>query len=226
MGAPPQERALPLLVGWSRSTHSASGEEKQADEPALAAPRPVPDEELMDRLNGNDAVALDLLFRRYSRLIFGIALRIVHDRGEAEDVVQEVFLNLYQKPALFDPAKRTAKGWIVNIAFHRACDKRTRLNRKGFYRGTEIESLDDTLVGDTDLDREIGSKLNREQLERAFEELSELQRRTLDLFYFEGLDLRDISEKLGVPLPNVRHHYYRGLANLRKSAFVKRLREK
>lgn len=86
--------------------------------------------------------------------------------------------------------------------------------------------MDDTLLGETDLDREIGAKLNRAQLKKAFEELPEMQRGTLELFYFEGLELREISEKLNEPLANVRHHYYRGLEKLRKSAFVKKLKEK
>ena len=164
-------------------------------------------------------------FDRYARLVFGVANRVLHDHGEAEDVVQEVFFHIFQKAALFDPLKGSAKGWIVYIAFHRALDKRAHLGRRGFYLGTVIESLDDTLLGETDLDREIGAKLNREQLEKAFEELPESQRRTLELFYFEGLELREISERLEQPLSNVRHHYYRGLAKLRKSSFVKKLRE-
>ena len=80
-------------------------------------------------------------------------------------------------------------------------------------------------MGGTDLDREIGSKLNRAQLRKAFKELPDVQRVTLELFYFESLDLREISEKLNEPLGNTRHHFYRGLERLRKSAFVQKLRE-
>ena len=220
VGIPPQERALPLPVVWGRTRR------RVIDEPDAAASEGIDDEELMGRLQANETTALDLLFDRYSRLVLGIALRVLRDYGEAEDVVQEVFFHVFQKAALFDPLKGSAKGWIVQIAYHRALDKRAQLGRRGFYLGTEIKSLDDTLLGETDLDREIGAKLNRVQLEKAFEELPEMQRRTLELFYFEGLELREIAEKLNEPLENVRHHYYRGLAKLRKSAFVKKLREK
>jgi RNA polymerase sigma-70 factor (ECF subfamily) len=218
--APPQERALQLPVVWTRAHRRVVTETGSSD------PHGPLDEELMARLQANDSVALSLLFDRYARLVLGIALRVLHDYGEAEDVVQEVFFHLFQKASLFDPLKGSAKGWIVQVAFHRALDRRAHLGRRGFYLGTEIESLDDTLLGETDLDREIGAKLNRAQLEKAFAELPEMQRRTLELFYFEGLELREISEKLNEPLANVRHHYYRGLAKLRKSAFVKKLREK
>ncbi len=220
MSAPPQGRALPFPVVWGRGRANARIAPKTVDS------RIPTDEELMAKLQANDSVALDILFDRYSRLVFGISLRILHDYGEAEDVVQDVFFHVFQKAALFDPLKGGVKGWVVQVAFHRALDRRAHLDRRGFYVGTEIGSLDDTLLGETDLDREIGAKLNRVQLEKAFEELPEMQRRTLELFYFEGLELREISEKLNEPLANVRHHYYRGLEKLRKSAFVKKLREK
>jgi RNA polymerase sigma-70 factor (ECF subfamily) len=157
--------------------------------------------------------------------VLGIALRILNDRNEAEDVVQEVFFSLYQKAILYDPAKGTAKGWIVQVAFSRARDRRAHLGRRGFYSGTDIESLDDTLVGQTDVEHEVGVRLDFSQLQCAFEDLTIVQRKTLELFYFEGLDLREISERLREPFGNVRHHFYRGLERLRKSPAVKRLRD-
>jgi RNA polymerase sigma-70 factor (ECF subfamily) len=210
---------MPVPVDWDRTRRRVITE-------LIPDSRTPSDTELMDRLRASDPTALDILFDRYSRLVLGIALRVLHDYGEAEDAVQEVFFHVFQKAALFDPLKGSTKGWIVHVAFHRALDKRAHLGRRGFYLGTGIDCLDDTLLGETDLDREIGATLNRAQLEKAFEELPEMQRRTLELFYFEGLELREISEKLIEPLANVRHHYYRGLAKLRKSAFVKKLREK
>jgi len=192
--------------------------------PETTVARCPSDEELMARLDANDSNVLNLLFDRYSRLVLGIALRILHDHGEAEEVVQEAFFQVFQKASLFDPAKGAAKAWIVQIAFHRALDRKAYLDRRGFYLCTDIGCLDNTLLGKTDLDQEIGARLNRVHLEKAFEELPEKQRRTLELFYFEGLELREIIEKLNEPLGNVRHHLYRGLERLRKSAFVQRIR--
>jgi len=180
----------------------------------------------MARLNANDSNVLNHLFERYSRLVLGIALRILHDHGEAEEIVQEAFFQIFQKANLFDRTKGTAKAWIVQIAFHLALDRKSYLDRRGFYLVTDIGCLADTLLGKTDLDREIGATLNRVQLEKAFEELPEKQRQTLELFYFEGLGLREIIEKLNEPLGNVRHHFYRGLERLRKSAFIQKIREK
>jgi RNA polymerase sigma-70 factor (ECF subfamily) len=98
------------------------------------------------------------------------------------------------------------------------------LSRRGFYDGIEIESVNDTLMGNTDVEREIGTRLNIEHLQGALEDLTQMQRRTIELFYFEGLELKEISEKLQEPFGNVRHHFYRGMERLRKSPSVQRLR--
>src|ERR1700719_4507914 len=222
MSSPLNGRALafPVIWGTTRQDSIPTPQPVEVRPPSLLS-----DEELMAGLVAKDAEALDLLFGRYSRLVFAIALRILNDRNEAEDVVQEVFLSLYQKAVLFDSAKGTAKGWIVQVAFSRARDRRAHLSRRGFYSGTDVESLQDTLIGQTDVEHEVSVKLDFSQLRCAFEELNTIQRRTLELFYFEGLELREISERLHEPFGNVRHHFYRGLERLRKSPAVKRLRE-
>jgi RNA polymerase sigma-70 factor, ECF subfamily len=177
----------------------------------------------MARLQANDAGALEILFDRYARIVFSVARNVVRDNGEAEDLVQEAFFHLYKKSDLFDRSKGSLKNWLLQIALHRALDRKAHLARRGFYVGTDVGALGDTLLGETDLEREIAAKLNREQLEKAFEELPDVQRLTLELFYFEGLNLREISERLNEPLGNTRHHFYRGLERLRKSSFVQRL---
>jgi RNA polymerase sigma-70 factor, ECF subfamily len=218
MSAPPPGRALTFPITWG-------GTREQAVSPCLPERRIPSDDEVMARLQSNEAGALEILFDRYARLVFRIARGIVRDRGEAEDVVQEAFLYLYKKSRLFDGSKGSVKNWIVQVGLHRALDRKAHLARRGFYVGTDVGVLGDTLLGATDLDREIGAKLNRVQLEKAFQQLPGVQRATLELFYFEGLDLREISEKLNQPLGNTRHHFYRGLERLRKSAFVQGLRE-
>jgi RNA polymerase sigma-70 factor (ECF subfamily) len=208
------ERMLPLpFLACEASDGRHASHERQAS-----------DEELMERLRAQDSEALDHLFRRYGRLVMGIAFRTLRDHGEAEDTVQDTFLYIYRRAVLFDAQKGTAKAWIVQVAFHRSLDKKSYLARRGFYLGTEIDSTDDTLSGNTDLDREVGGRLNRAKLEEAFAELPQEQRRTLELFFFEGMDMREIAGKLSESVGNVRHYYYRGLERLRKTAFVRGLR--
>jgi RNA polymerase sigma-70 factor (ECF subfamily) len=218
MSSPPNGRALALPLVWSRDR----GHAVAVPDPS-ATPSPS-DEQLIAELQTFDAEALDVLFGRYARLVFAIASRIVRDYSEAEEVVQETFFYLYRKAALFDPKRGGAKPWIVQIAFSRALDRKAHLSRRGFYAGTEIDSLHDTLVGTADVEHEIGAKLDFAHLQKAFEDLTEMQRRTLELFYFEGFELKEISERLQEPFGNVRHHFYRGLERLRKSQSVQRLR--
>ncbi len=220
MSIPLQGRALSWPIAWDGNrVHSDTGSE------TLEAHFPS-DEESMARLKADDSNALTFLYDRYSRLVFAIAFRILHDSGEAEEIVQDAFFLVFQKANLFDPARGTAKMWIVQIALHQALDRKSFLNRRGFYLGSDIDCVGNTLKAGTDLDRELGAKFNRVLLEKAFEELPEMQRRTLELFYFEGFQLCEIQEKLGEPLGNIRHYFYRGLERLRKSTFVQKLREK
>jgi RNA polymerase sigma-70 factor (ECF subfamily) len=218
MSSPPNGRALALPVVWGSTRESA------LSLPVVEVRSPS-DEQLMSSLQAKDSKALELLFDRYSRLVFGIALRILNDHSEAEEVVQEAFFYIYQKALIFDPLKGSAKGWVVQVAFSRARDRKAHLSRRGFYSGTDIDSLDDTLLGQNDVERQIGARLDFSQLQGAFEDLTHMQKQTLEMFYFEGMELREIGERLHEPFGNVRHHFYRGLERLRKSPAVKRLRE-
>jgi RNA polymerase sigma-70 factor (ECF subfamily) len=218
MSSPPNGRALAFPVVWG------PGSETRVARPQAEFHSPS-DEELMAWMQAKDSKGLDLLYTRYSRLVFGIAFRILNDKSEAEEVVQEAFFSLYQKALLFDPSKGSAKGWVVQIAFSRSRDRRAHLLRRGFYSGTDVESLDDTLQGQGDVEREVGLRIEFSHLLSAFEDLTDMQRKTLELYYFEGLELREIGQRLNEPFGNVRHHFYRGLERLRKSPAVKRLRE-
>jgi RNA polymerase sigma-70 factor (ECF subfamily) len=220
MNTPLQGRALSFpLIRTAPRRESASARE-------VPESRYLNDEELMGFLAESDSKALELLFNRYSRVVLGIARRILRDHGEAEDVVQETFFRLFQHAKRFDPTEGTARAWIAKIAFHQALDRKSYLRRRGFYLNKEDAHLEDTLAGEADLDQEVGAMLNRVKLDKAFKNLPDLQRRTLEMFYFEGLELREISERLGEPLGNIRHHFYRGLERLRSSSFVQRLRDR
>lgn len=184
------------------------------------SPAEPSDEELMVRLRLSDPAALGLLFDRYARLVMSMALRTLRDHGEAEDVVQEVFLYLYRKATLFDPEKGSAKGWILQLTFHRALDRKLYLVRRDFYVASNVTSSEGAQPLSTHPHYDGPGKLDRSALEDALVELSDVQRRTLELFYFEGMNLHEIACKFDCSLSNVRHYYYRALERLRKSAFL------
>lgn len=202
---------------WGRETQRADAER------SANPPSGMTDEEALTRLKAKDKDALEVLFDRYSKMVSTIGFRILRDYGEAEEVAQNVFLYLYQKAELFHSEKGTARAWIAQVAYHRALDRREYLAHRQFYLGTDLTVPPDTLSGGNDIELEVGSKLKRDQILKAVEDLPEKQRKTLLLFFFEGLELSEISERLGESVANVRHYYYRGLDKLRGSAVVQRL---
>jgi RNA polymerase sigma-70 factor, ECF subfamily len=178
----------------------------------------VSDESLMAEVASGSHDALAGLFQRYAVLVRNIAARILGDRSEAEDLVQDLFLFMHRKSAIFDSSKSSARSWIVQVAYHRAISRRRYLVTRHFYTHAEVESVGDEVVGvaTTGNDYSVEAVLGRNGLEHLMEALSWDQRETLRLHFFEGYTLAEIGEKLGQPHGNVRHHYYRGLAQLRK----------
>lgn len=207
MAADASERTLPLTL---LSASSA---------PELApATSEISDEELLVGVGEAQQEALLMLFRRYSRLVFSIGCRILKDEGEAEDLVQEVFLRLRGEQPSFNPAKGSARTWMVQMFYRRAFDRRAYLTRRHFYSGTDLVEYSNALVGVKNLETDVIERLTTQQLRSAFDRLTDRQKVTLELFFFEGLKLSEIAEHTGEDVSNVRHHYYRGLERLRQLA--------
>ena len=173
---------------------------------------------LLTLVAGGDQQALGYLFQRYGRLLRSIAARILGDGSEAEDLVQDLFLFIHRKSAVFDPSKSSGRSWIVQMAYHRAISRRRYLVTRQFYTREDVDGVGGQVVGvaTTENDYSAEAVLGRNGLEKVIEALTEDQRETLRLYFFEGCTLAEISQKLGQPRGNVRHHYYRGLAQLRK----------
>ena len=176
------------------------------------------DEVLLTRVTGGDQQALGCLFQRYGRLLRSVAARILKDSAEAEDLVQDLFLFIQRKCGIFDSTKSSARSWIVQMAYHRAIERRRYLATRQFYIHAEVESRGHQVVGNptTESDYSAETVFGRNGLEKVLADLSDDQRETLRLHFFEGYTLAEISEKLSQPRGNVRHHYYRGLDRLRK----------
>jgi len=188
-----------------------------ADSQPMVPSRSVvePDESLLVRLQAGDIEALGLLFHRYSRLLLGIARRVLQNSNEAEDLVQDVFLFLFYKGKTFDPAKGLARSWLMQVTYHRAYDRRRYLTTRSFYdRSNQAEALPPK-SGDNPEEFLAWQSC----LRPAFEELSEDQRKTLMLHFYEGYTIREISDRLRQPFGNVQHHLYRGIDRLRKHVF-------
>ncbi len=173
------------------------------------------DEDLMERLKQGQQDALALLFDRYYRLVLSVALKILRDPGEAEDLMQEVFLEIYRNAGAFDPRKGAAKTWLLQYAYHRSLNRRQYLNVRGYYDQRQIAEIEATeprysLNGRDGLTDQERARV----ITQGLATLNEKQRRTLELACFQGLLLSEIAERMKESLPNVRHYYYRGLKKL------------
>src|SRR5262245_27477277 len=175
------------------------------------------DEEVMEQLREGNPNALPILFDRFHRLVLKVALRILRDPGEAEDVMQDIFLEIFRKAGQFDPAKGSVKTWILQYAYHRSLSRRQYLTLRNFYdrhQTTELEILESNRVNISW--RGLTFEEWRRVIQQGLATLNEKQRKTVEMVCFQGLLLSEIAERTKESLPNVRHHYYRGLQALRK----------
>lgn len=185
--------------------------------------RGITDESLLEQIRLGRKEALGLLFRRHARAVRHVAYRILRNEAEAEDLVQEVFVFVYRKAALFDPSRGGARSWIFQAAYHRAIDRRRYLASRHFYTSSELEEaaiwLRDTKGRSSFYEDTLEGTLGEEKLRRMWEALSEDQRQVLELHFFSGDTLEEAAVKTGQTVGNIRNHYYRGLEKLRKQIF-------
>lgn len=187
--------------------------------PSSSVPlRELADDAVMSRLQAGEVAALEVLYDRYAGLLLGLGARILRNSTEAEDLVQEVFLYLFRKNHIFDLSKGNVRSWLVQVTYSRAFNRYKQLKSQSYYDQGNGECPSRTLADDTILSpEEIGeTSYWRDHLLEAFRELTAEQRETLQLFFFEGYTLLEISQRVGHSFGNVRNHYYRGLERLRK----------
>jgi RNA polymerase sigma-70 factor, ECF subfamily len=182
---------------------------------SLAELQSLPDEEVMACLQKGQSDALAVLFDRYQKLVLSIALKIVRDPGEAEDVTQTVFLDIYRAAAQFDPSKGNTKVWLMQYAYHRAINRRQHLNSRDFYNNKEIEEALESRPSETHTTFRLSSEDTKQLVRQSMAALSATQRSVIEMACYEGLTMREIADRSGDSFVNVRHHYYRGLQKLR-----------
>jgi RNA polymerase sigma-70 factor (ECF subfamily) len=188
------------------------------------------DEALMAGVGEGDKEALALLFRRYARIVRGVAYRVLRDPSEADDLLQDIFLIIHNECSKFDSSRGPARFWILQMTYRRALSRRRYLNTRHFYTRSDLEEVERTHSARGDdggrSPESVDGVLGDGALERMFNTLSQDQRRTLTLFFFEGYTLEEIARKLDQTRGNVKHHYFRGLEKLRRQVFGNRLQDK
>jgi RNA polymerase sigma-70 factor (ECF subfamily) len=180
---------------------------------AVPSPDPAPtldtsDAELLQRVGEGDREAFELLYRRYVRPLFGLALRRLGDRGHAEDAVQEAFAAIWRSAATYRPERGAAGGWLYTVARNAIVD---RLRRNGLSTDAELPELVSSEPGPPE--RAEDSYVSW-RVHRALEELQPREREVVELAYWSGMSQSEVADYLGIPLGTVKTRTRSGLARL------------
>ena len=175
------------------------------------------DEALARLLQDGNADALTLLFERHSALLFAIARRILRNDAEAEDAVQQIFLDVFRSIRQFNPEKASFKTWLLMFAYQRAFISPRAL---AAHRVLETDPFDE-LLPELFAGRNISPGYSLAEasvlINQVLRKLQPRQRRTIELIYYEGLTADEVSARTGETVRVVRHNLYRGLEKLRKT---------
>lgn len=176
------------------------------------------DADLIGRASGGDARALEVLYDRYSRVVYSFALRIVGDPQLAEELLQEVFFRAWQQGSSFRTTRGSFITWLLSITHNMAIDEVRKRRRRPQKADSEDPEAVLAVVPDTgpDVEDEVWLGSLRESISRAMDGLPPAQREALELAYFQGLTQREIAETLGEPLGTIKTRMRLGLQKLRE----------
>lgn len=181
----------------------------------------VPDEgiavdhagELLERVAAGDRSAFSRLYDMLSPRAFGLILRVLVDRSQSEEVLQEVFLEVWQSAGRFAPNKGQGRSWVLTIAHRRAVD-RVRASQASTDRDYRVGIRDTEVAHDT-VAEEVQMRIEGEGVTRALEVLPEAQREAIVLSYFGGYSQSEIAAMTSTPLGTIKTRMRDGLSRLR-----------
>jgi RNA polymerase sigma-70 factor (ECF subfamily) len=189
-------------------------------------PRPGPDgnrqaePDLLRRTSLGETEAFEQLYRLFASRVYGIARRVVRDPGQAEEVAQEVFLEVWRRAGHFDPARGSATAWVLTLAHSRAVDR---------VRSAQAAADRDSRFGRSTVEREVDTvaeavenRWERHAVRRCLSTLTDLQRQSVTLAYYSGYTYPQVAELLQTPLPTIKTRMRDGLIRLRDCLKVTR----
>ena len=179
----------------------------------LPAAAPADEENLLRGVANGDEQCLARLYDRYSSAALGLAFRICGNRTIAEDVVQEAFMALWQRPQSFNAARGTASSFLMGIVHHKAVDIVRR--EASVHRREETFAADDSDSRDDEVVEAAWISMRRDTVRAALSKLSPVQREALELAYLQGLTYPEVAEKLAIPLGTAKTRMRDGMIRLR-----------
>jgi RNA polymerase sigma-70 factor (ECF subfamily) len=177
--------------------------------PSAAPNATTSDLMLVTAIRSGDQSAMAALYDRYSSIVYSVALRVLQDTGAAEDVLQDIFMQLWRNPGAFDASRGNMASWLGVIARHRAIDALRRRRPENDIEDVVV-SVEPDLASKTDRSRAM------DKVRGALQAMPAPQRSALEMAYFEGLTHTEIAEKTGEPLGTIKTRIRSGLLSLRK----------
>lgn len=174
------------------------------------------DQALIQLVIRSDEGALSALYDRYAKLVYSIALNAIGEQGLAEEIVQEVFIRIWEKASSFDSNRGKLYTWIVSITRNRSIDllRKSKTRRESIHRyWTEFDLLEETTSENPE--RRAESQIEQQRVRAALRQLPEEQRQALALAYFKGLSQSEIANVLDEPLGTIKTRIRLGMKKLR-----------
>jgi RNA polymerase sigma-70 factor (ECF subfamily) len=195
----PDRRALPVTAGSAADA---------------IAPAPPPDvlADLVRRAGRGDQAAFAECYDRLSATVHGVVLKVVRDPAQAEEVTQEVFVEMWRQATRFDSGRGSVRSWIVTMAHRRAVD---RVRSEQASRDRQVRDAAHTVAEHDDMSTVIESEFDRARVRRSLTQLSDVQREALELAYYGGHTYREVAALLDVAEGTVKSRIRDGLLRLR-----------
>jgi RNA polymerase sigma-70 factor (ECF subfamily) len=190
------------------SIHKRSSEQASPDLRLLA------DEDLMQLVRENDAMAFAVVYERHADVAFSLAYRMCGKRGLAEDALQEAFLSLWRSGGRYDRTRGSVRNWVLGIVHNRAIDALRRGTVHERRRASD-EGIEDRLEAPERTDQEVGRRDEARQIRAALQELPAEQSRVIELAYYGGFTHTEIAAMLDTPIGTVKGRMRLGLQKMR-----------
>lgn len=180
----------------------------------------ISDSELFDKIKKYDSRALEELYERYGKLLYSLVLHIVKDKEKASELVVDIFALVWKNSEKYDPKLQNPFTWILLLARNKAVDYLKREKYEDIEPGTYNDKYEENFIMpvlDPNIDRLSFSTANemKARIERAFGGLTDAQKYVINLSYYEGFTIQQISKKLNIPVETVRNKVMTAMGNLR-----------
>ena len=177
--------------------------------------QPGPDAALVERMIAGDESALSTLYDRYSSMLFSMLMRILKDTSAAEEILQDLFLQLWRNPSRFDPSRGSLPAWLLVIGRNRAISRLRSRERREVSEDSDGFSMD-SIPSPGNIEEEAQRSQLAQRLRSAMATLPPEQREAVELAYFEGMSQTEIATRTGSPLGTVKSRVRTAMQSLKQ----------